>query len=628
MRKILLLVPLLVALAAMCQTNPTNTAPAAAPAAGVLTVPVPITGPSNSDPLVTLMMQQPSIDTASPVLVSAEFDPPLLPLGERATYRLTVTAMSGAIQLPDPLPAPPGLELKPGGQGEAYTAQGTKLQPRTTFLFHARAATNGLYSMPEFNITAYGKPIAVPASQVSFLPLSSTSLPPVLRLTAHPPPEPVFVGQAVPLRLVLANLGQGDIQGLVSPQLLSEAFIADPSPNRYSREAFNRDGQPRLAFVCEMAVTPIREGRHTVLAQAQAIIYPPKPDLAGRINITHPLLDTDPFTIEVQSLPEPGQLPGFTGAIGEFQLDPPRLSTNVVRAGEPFTLTVTVRGEGNFMRFTAPRPPTVPGWQLFPPMLDPNPTYQGFLLANRSFTYTLIPLSDQSRGTPPLPFCYFDPKTKRYVDLTIPPVSLKVVAPPGFAAAETLPVAAPAARAKDEDSIDQEHEWNLTGLAEIPGSRYVSLQPAQQQPWFLWLQTVPASLLASFWAREHRRRYLADHPEVLRKRRARRGLHRQLRRLRRYHAAKEANGFALAGVDALREVCAPFTAAHPQAIACQDVLALLPPDPAAAQDRELVRTFFNAADAHRFNHQARCPADVLALRPDLENLVAHLKGRW
>ena len=54
------------------------------------------------------------------------------------------------------------------------------------------------------------------------------------------------------------------------------------------------------------------------------------------------LLDSDPVPIRVRVPPPESELPGFTGAIGQFTLDPPRLSTNRVRVGVERSLPVGV----------------------------------------------------------------------------------------------------------------------------------------------------------------------------------------------------------------------------------------------------------------------------------------------
>src|SRR5260370_2623116 len=128
----------------------------------------------------------------------------------------------------------------------------------------------------------------------------------------------------------------------------------------------------------------------------------------------YPLIESDPAQLAVRPLPKEGELPGFTGAIGNFILDPPKLTTNVLRVGDPVRLTVTVRSKGegsNLSRLAPPPPPSSQEWEVLTPDPDPAPPQaiqaQGFV----SFHYTMLPLSEQVRATPLIPFTFFDPAT-------------------------------------------------------------------------------------------------------------------------------------------------------------------------------------------------------------------------
>src|ERR1700722_2707583 len=140
----------------------------------------------------------------------------------------------------------------------------------------------------------------------------------------------------------------------------------------------------------------MRSGKQELVAQANSVAFRPIPGQTnGGMRIEHVLIDSDPFTLVVKPLPAEGVLPGFNGAVGEFQIEPPKLSTNEVRAGEPVTLTVLIRGEGNLSRLTPPAPPSPREWQTFPPAGDSSalPGIQRFGIV--SFSFPLIPLSDQ-----------------------------------------------------------------------------------------------------------------------------------------------------------------------------------------------------------------------------------------
>ena len=126
-------------------------------------------------------------------------------------------------------------------------------------------------------------------------------------------------------------------------------------------------------------------------------------------------------------------LPGFTGAIGEFLLAAPKLSGTEVEVGEPITLAIALTGEGNLVGVSAPDAPAEnPDWQMFKPTTDLNSPNDETapLLATKTFTYTLIPKRANVRATPALPFSYFDPAKAKFVDISVPPMPVKVKAGP------------------------------------------------------------------------------------------------------------------------------------------------------------------------------------------------------
>jgi hypothetical protein len=58
----------------------------------------------------------------------------------------------------------------------------------------------------------------------------------------------------------------------------------------------------------------------------------------------------------------------------------------------------------------------------------------------------MIPLTNNQTTTPAIPFAYFDPEQKQYVDLTIPPLPITVRAGVASAEAQALAQAAAAER--------------------------------------------------------------------------------------------------------------------------------------------------------------------------------------
>ena len=568
------------------------------------------------DPFDALITSAASFDIDSPVTAQAEFDPPTAVPGQRVVYRIEVTALDESLKVPDQLPVPAGLTFVPGGHGQIYQPTGAmKLQPRTTYLFHSVATNTGKFVMPEFEVLAYGKTVKVAAATLIVAAPGSVAAREPLGLSVELPPGDIYAGQLLRLPIALSDNGEGRVLSFNKARIAGDFIYSEPVFTGTRQEITQRDGKMIRKFVEETMITPLRAGRQEVVAQAYAIVNRPLPGQTNAFQMGQMLVDSDPVVLRVKDLPEQGKLPGFTGAVGAFTVDLPRVSAINPRAGEPFTLTVTIRGKGSVGHLKPPPAPELKDWQAFPPTGENIPAafiqQRGFV----NFNYTLIPLSDQIKTTPAIPFSYFDPVKKTYVDLTVPPVPIVVA--PGVGGTNVI--------AEVDNSAETEHEPVLTGLANDPGHAIAGLMPVQQQSWFLLLQIVPAVTLAGLWFWDSRRRFHALHPEVMLKRLARRGLRRQLRLARRAAAAGDASGFAASAANALREASAPHTAANPDALVCADVLRELPSS--ASAQSEIVRRVFAAADAIRFGGSNRNGENIMAVQPDLERLLAQMKER-
>ena len=597
--------------------------PAIAPVAQL----APRVAPATPDAFSALIGSAASIDMDGPVTARAEFDPPTVPLGGKSIYRIVLTALDESVKLPDQLPAPDGLHLQTGGRGQAYQpVGGQKLQPQTTIIFHATATSTGVFTMPSFAVAVYSKTVTVPEARLTVSASGTPGLREAPHLLIELPEGDVYAGQTLKVRVILLDPGDGTLLGLSQPHITGESIFSEPiSFGR--RETIRRNGQAYPAFINEVVITPMRAGQEQLVAQGHSMSTRLIPGQQAVFQSYNALVDSEPVTLTVKPMHKEGQLPGFTGAIGAFQLEPPKLSTNEVRAGDPLTLTVTLHGDGNIGRLTLPQLSFLREWQSFPPVGDTSPSYVIMQRGSASFSYTLIPLSERSKATPAIPFSYFDPKKGAYVDLTIPPVPLTVKPAPPGTITQLQPSPRPGPGADGEEISGREREFVLTGLAETPGTGVGSLLALQRRWWFLALQLLPALTLTGLWIWDRRRRYLEEHPEVIRKRRAQRGLRHQLRLARRACAARDAVGFVTGAINALREACAPHGAANPEALVCADVLQELPPQERHGSPGELVRRLFAAADGLRFGGAARDGSDLLALQPDLERLLVQLKGR-
>lgn len=582
--------------------------------------------PSQANQLMQLMLTQPSIDVRSPVVVEAAFDPPAVRPGQKAIYRLTLNAIASNVRMPARIPGPPELEFKPGVQGQMLQPFATTLRPLTAINYEVRARAPGMFLVPSFYIEVYGHPVVVPAAGLEVatdVDETETARELVVQASA----TNVYVGEALTVQVLLPALPSTPVEAVRDVQINGDGLLVGRNTMRQTIRMIDWHGHKVPAFLYETSVTPLAAGRLPVSAQGFAskratggpvVIGGQAVNAAGALEYV--LLGSEPLTLNVRMLPSEKELPGFKGAIGQLSCDAPRLTANPVKVGEPVEMLVTVRGDVNLLQLVPPDPPRTPGWQTFPAV------NRGYVAPGREtnagavFAFTFIPLSDELRATPAIPYSSFDPQRGEFVNLTIPAVPVTVLPD----ATHTNPVAAIQIAASNREPPRQ---LTLSRLSREPGRSVATLRPLQEQGWFLALQLLPVLVFGGLWAWERRRRYREQHPEVVRRCVARRELRRAKRQLHRAARAGATVEFTRCGVSALQIVCAPHYPAEPRALVCADILAVLPAEERQGSMGELVRRLFAAANATRFSSDAVPPGDLLGLMPGLNSALLKLEAR-
>ena len=579
----------------------------------------------SNDVLLRLMLSQPSIDTFSPVSATASFDPPVVRPGEKSIYRVTLNAVESAVPWPADLAAPPQLQLRWGVRAQTLEPGNGVLRPFTTFLYEAKPTATGSFTVPAFTVNVYGAAVLIPAAQLE-VQANPPAHEPAAELVLEPEATNLFLGQTVNMRVLLPESPGRIAPGLTQVQINGDGIQPDTQPGRQIIRQSQRNGRVVTTYIYETRLTPIATGQLALTAQAFAFVGP-APVPGGAVGAPpipggpsqYVLLVSDPVVINARPVPNQGRLPGFTGAVGSFRVEQPRLSATRVRVGDPVQMSVIVRGDQNVTRLTPPPPPQSDEWQIFPSPIGPTVGLVGGTNFGTTFSYTLIPLTDEARATPAIPFSSFDPQKPGYDDLTIPPVPINV-RPNGSVTNSAMFFASADNNAKSPDAPA------LSDLATTPG-RTASLVPMQLHGWFVWLQISPALALAALWRWDRHRRFLEAHPDIVRRRRARRQLHRQKRALKRAATAGDGPGFTRCAVTALRIVSAPHYPAEPGAMVCGDVLRLLGQDEQQGRAGEVVRQFFAVADASAYAASPPPDGKLLALKSDLDALLENLEER-
>jgi hypothetical protein len=564
------------------------------------------------------MLSQPRIDIDSPVVARASFDPPIVGIGQKAFYRVTFNALQESVEWPAKINAPKELSLTRGAQGQILQFTGPAFIPLSGFNTCVRASARGEFTIPAFVVQVYGKPVNVPATTLRVAATSDDTprpLQPYVELSR----SNVFVGQPLAVRVIIP----GPTPPLQGVQLTGPGFLVDQGAVRQQIVGLRRAGTDLPSYTYDTTITAVESGSLSFYAQAFAggsRLAAPITIQGGQIlfnNPTFTLLESEPLQVFAQPVPRAGRLPGFSGAIGKLAIVSSILDTNTARVGDPIHLTVSLQCDSNILRLVAPPAPRIADWQIFGSTTNGGMTQPTISERTATFNYTLIALSEQSHATPSIPFSYFDPDLRVYRDLSIP--SLPITIQPGLAPAEIQALVR-----SERLASEPEEQPVLSGLARAPGR--ASGGAAQQSAWFLPGQLLPASAFFGLWAWDRRRRFYELHPEVLRRRRARRALRRERKHLRHAFTARDPQGFASRAIAAMRVACAPHYPAEPRALVAADIVQVLPEPDRSGHSAQIIRRFFNSVDASRYSN-ASLSADLLSLHPDLEQLLSSLEAR-
>ena len=565
---------------------------------------------------------------------AAAFEPGVISLKRFGEYRVTITGARHGIELPEPLPGPEGLVISNGGR--SYGVQvlpGGERVESVTFRYSVTAARPGTFVVPSFSAQVSGVSVTVPAAQIVVRePQLGEELYQSARAVLDIAPGEYFVGQAITGRLLLIDSSDEIAQAIANVTKPSGDFLFKGQPGA-RREAFQWQGRAASGLVMPIQLTPIKPGQSEV--SLQAIVFINRVTGPGGPGTLRPpgamsgytaqaMLDTPAVPLVVRPLPDAGRRRGFTGAIGKFVLERPQLSANEVQVGDPLTLTVTISGEGNLEAISPPPVENSDSWETFTPTSEvdrDNFTTHG----SKTFVYTLIPRSPETRAVPAIAFSYFDPEKKEYVDLTVPPMPVTVT---GNAAAPA-PAAAPANAAPDPASAaglqPKQNEPILTGLAEKPGGWRRDVAPDAAHGWFWVVQSVPAFALLALGLWRRRADFLAAHPEVVRRRRARTAARKHLGRAREAARKQDRQTFVASGLQAIREAAAPLDSAQASSLVLEEVLAKLDEPARNGEPGRIVRKLFEFAHHTHFSGHQPEANGVLALLPEIERTVSTIE---
>jgi hypothetical protein len=153
-------------------------------------------------------------------------------------------------------------------------------------------------------------------------------------------------------------------------------------------------------------------------------------------------------TLTVRALPEAGRPGDFSGGVGTFTLTASARSERVP-LGQGFLFDLVVAGRGNLAAIEPPRLEGLEGLRV-------RGRLEQLDAGRRTFTYELVPTSENVRGVPGVPLVVFDPELGDWRTLRSASVALEVLPPEPEA---TAPTGEPA-----DAPQSQERSWGWLAL--------------------------------------------------------------------------------------------------------------------------------------------------------------------
>ena len=545
--------------------------------------------------------------------VAVRLDPPRLAVNEPGELSVQIERQGGGSAsaediAPPVVPPQDGITLRYIGPSQEVSIVNGRTSQRIEHRFGISASRPGTYTIGPITIREAGKPKEVGTARLEVLAAGgggglaegeSTQL----SLTLAVPRTEAYLHERVPLTLTL-RVGQLRVSDLQYPQIAGDGFSLEKLTEPSQRQEQTAGG---VVQVVEFAttMTPLRAGMLTVGPGTMRLSVLQRERRQDRFfgffgETRRPAdLRAEPLTLTVLPLPDAGKPANFSGAVGQFQWEVHAAPLDA-RAGDPVTVTATIRGEGNLDTLTPPAIPESDALRAYPVQPATGTAPPG----SRVFEQVVIPATPGPMTLPPLAFSYFDPIGRAYRTLTPAAIVLRVQ--PGAARVtgpmETAP-AQPTATAT-ETPLGQD----IVFIKDSPGTLRPIGTRVYKAP-LLWAWPLAPFALwigAVFWDR--RRQEFAD-PRRARASRAGRDARAVLATARQRLSAHDIPGFNEVIAPGLIEYLRAKLDLSPGGVSGESVAARLAGRACARQVGEEVREFLALCERARYTSASASVTD-------------------
>lgn len=572
------------------------------------------------------------------VTVKSSFNPAAISQGESAAYIITVSGSRDQIQ--GGIASVPGLELQYAG-AQQFVNIGRK-ESGVNYQFRVRTAGPGVYTVPAYQITLGLQTYTVPKATLKVVRPEDRYAQgegKAFWFEHETLDGQYYTGQSIPLTLKFYLREGIRITGITHPEKQGDAFSMIPFTDQQPTEhATMVEGARYRVYHWDTAITPLKnglqdlqftiEGEVLVLDQSsrrRSLFDSPLDDIFGRRGKR---LAINPATtahqLDIRSLPDEDKPDSFTGAIGVFSMDEIELSDKLANAGEPITLTVSIRGTGNFDRIQAPALTQTEGWQTYDPeaafIVDDTLGLSG----TKKFAYTIIPISKEVTRSPGLSFSYFDPRTGQYIAYDSQPQTVEVI-PAKSGSPIIIQHAANSNPAAGNERAPQPKQLELLPIQLVAGGWSQGISPPLLSPLFWAAQTIPLCTIFGIALFRNRQLRLRHDDRFARKIKASKGVQTWLAKAKQASQANDANTFYAAATRTLQEFIGGITHQEPESLTLAEIEDHLIGCQADPEQLVHINEFFEANDTLKFSGGTTTLPNAPELFEKLEALIRGLQ---
>ena len=409
-----------------------------------------------------------------------------------------------------------------------------------------------------------------------------------------------FVGETIPTKVTAFFDRRARVNLNSLPQLSGSGVLADPFSNTPEQREVVIDGAPYISATWHTFLTPIKEGSHSLSIALDATMLVP----SRRRSMGTNMLEDDifsnifaqyenrpvriispPIPLSSHPLPEKGKPDGFSGAIGTFSLESSAEPRKITQ-GDPITLSMSIRGSGNF---TSVNPPTLlseDGLKVYSPQITFTPENNPHTGTKR-FDQALVVTDPSITQIPKVVFSYFDPKKRAYQTIMSEPIPIEqelVQAPPPAPMSPPTQTANNILASASTDRMPAEgfQPISRAPLKLIPGKTVSEIVPSFRQPLFLTTLGGLATLFLLITALRVRTWYLDKNPSRIRQAQ----IKREKQQVIEYFATighRTSRDYFSTTKHKLQNLLGFIWDCHPQSITTADVVKKLGEDSAIAK---------------------------------------------